>query len=68
MKKFQITEMVVILTGIGRKCIFPSGTVKKMVREAKKNPWAKVGEFTVLGHIFGSLSLQIYNQTAHPCQ
>ena len=66
MKKFKITETVVNLPGIGRKCIFPPGTVKKMVQEAKKNPWAKVGELQYLDT--SSAPLQIYNQTAHPCQ
>lgn len=48
LKKFKPTETVVNLPGIGRMCIFLSGTVKKMVREAKKNPWAKVGELQYL--------------------
>ena len=43
-KKFKTTGTVVNLPGRGRKCILPPRTVRQMVREAKGNPRATVGE------------------------
>ena len=54
-KKFKTTETVVNLPGRG-KCILPPRTVRQMVREAKGNPRATVGE---LQNLVASCSHQV---------
>ena len=67
-KKFQTSGTVANLPGRGRKCMLSPRTVRKMVREAKKNPRTAVQELQTLVASWGHKVSKSTIKTSPPYQ